>query len=197
MKEYTGKTVKIMTCSKCNTKCKHCYINYSGDFDPDELYNIVKNLKKKYEVKLNGTEPLLNEDYLKSFKIADEDIILTNGLVFKNNLELVDKIKEAGIKRICISYHFSLHEYISSIKKDYLEEIIPQIRNKGIDVELMCTISKLNYKNIDEFCKKAIELGANYIYFIEYMDTNKIDGLQINEDERKEFFKGRFSVKHK
>lgn len=42
MKEYTGKTVKIMTCSKCNTKCKHCYINYSGDFDPDELYNIVK-----------------------------------------------------------------------------------------------------------------------------------------------------------
>lgn len=189
MKEYTGKTVKIMTCSKCNTKCKHCYINYSGDFDPDELYNIVKNLKKKYEVKLNGTEPLLNEDYLKSFKIADEDIILTNGLVFKNNLELVNKIKEAGIKRICISYHFSLHEYISSIKKDYLEEIIPQIRNKGIDVELMCTISKLNYNNIDEFCKKAIELGANYIYFIEYMDTNKIDGLQINEDERKEFFK--------
>lgn len=189
MKEYTGKTVKIMTCSKCNTKCKHCYINYSGDFDPDELYNIVKNLKKKYEVKLNGTEPLLNEEYLKSFKIADEDIILTNGLVFKNNLELVDKIKEAGIKRICISYHFSLHEYISSIKKDYLEEIIPQIRNKGIDVELMCTISKLNYNNIDEFCKKAIELGANYIYFIEYMDTNKIDGLQINEDERKEFFK--------
>ena len=189
MKEYTGKTVKIMTCSKCNTKCKHCYINYSGDFDPDELHNIVKNLKKKYEVKLNGTEPLLNEEYLKSFKIADEDIILTNGLVFKNNLGLVDKIKEAGIKRICISYHFSLHEYISSIKKEYLEEIIPQIRNKGIDVELMCTISKLNYNNIDEFCKKAIELGANYIYFIEYMDTNKIDGLQINEEERKEFFK--------
>ena len=189
MKEYTGKTVKIMTCSKCNTKCKHCYINYSGDFDPDELYNIVKNLKKKYEVKLNGTEPLLNEDYLKSFKIADEDIILTNGLVFKNNLELVDKIKETGIKRICISYHFSLHEYISSIKKGYLEEIIPQIRKKDIDVELMCTISKLNYNKIDEFCKKAIELGANYIYFIEYMDTNKIDGLQINEDERKEFFK--------
>lgn len=189
MKEYSGKTVKIMTCSKCNTKCKHCYINYSGDFDPDELYNIVKILKKKYEVKLNGTEPLLNEDYLKSFKIADEDIILTNGLVFKNNLELVDKIKETGIKRICISYHFSLHEYISSIKKDYLEEIIPQIRKKDIDVELMCTISKLNYNKIDEFCKKAIELGANYIYFIEYMDTNKIDGLQINEDERKEFFK--------
>lgn len=189
MKEYTGKTVKIMTCSKCNTKCKHCYINYSGNFDPDELYDVVKNLKKKYEVKLNGTEPLLNEEYLKSFKIADEDIILTNGLVFKNNLGLVDKIKEAGIKRICISYHFSLHEYISSIKKEYLEEIIPQIRNKGIDVELMCTISKLNYNNIDEFCKKAIELGANYIYFIEYMDTNKIDGLQINEEERKEFFK--------
>ena len=105
MKEYTGKTVKIMTCSKCNTKCKHCYINYSGDFDPDELYKLVEQLKNKYEVKLNGTEPLLNEKYLKSFAIADEDIILTNGLVFKDNLELVDKIKEAGIKRIFRRYY--------------------------------------------------------------------------------------------
>lgn len=189
MKEYTGKTVKIMTCSKCNTKCKHCYINYSGDFDPDELYNLVEQLKNKYEVKLNGTEPLLNEKYLKSFAIADEDIILTNGLVFKDNLELVDKIKEAGIKRICISYHFFLHEHISSIKKEYLDDIIPKIREKGIDVELMCTISKLNYNRIDEICEKTINLKANYIYFIEYMDKNKIDGLTLNEEEKKEFFK--------
>ena len=189
MKEYTGKTVKIMICSKCNTKCKHCYINYSGDFDPDELYSLVKKLKEKYEVTLNGTEPLINEEYLKSFAIADGDIVLSNGLVFKDNLELVDKIKNAGIKRICISYHFSLHEYISSVKKEYLDEIIPKIRDKGIDVELMCTISKLNYNKIDEFCEKAIKLKANYIYFIEYMDKNKIDGLSLNKEERDEFFK--------
>lgn len=189
MKEYTGKTVKIMICSKCNTRCKHCYINYSGDFEPAELYNLVKTLKNKYEVRLNGTEPLINEEYLKSFAIADEDIILSNGLVFNNNLKLVDKIKEAGIKRICISYHFSLHEYISSVKKEYLDEIIPKIREKGIDVELMCTISKQNYGKIDEFCKKAVDLKANYIYFIEYMDKNKLDGFNLSKEERNVFFK--------
>ena len=189
MKEYTGKTVKIMICSKCNTKCKHCYINYRGDFDPDELYDLVKKLKEKYEVILNGTEPLINKEYLKSFAISDEDLILSNGLVFKDNLELVDEIKNAGIKRICISYHFLLHKYISSIKKEYLDEIIPKIRDKGIDVELMCTISKLNYNKIDEFCEKAIKLKANYIYFIEYMDTNKIKGLSLSKEERDEFFK--------
>ena len=189
MKEYTGKTVKIMTCSKCNTKCKHCYINYSGDFDPDELYDLVKTLKKKYEVRLNGTEPLINEEYLKSFKLAEEEIVLTNGLVFKDNLELVDKIKDTGVKRICISYHFLLQELISSVKKEYLDEIIPKIREKGIDVELMCTISKLNYNRIIEFCDKAISLGANYIYFIEYMDKNNLEGLSLTKEERNEFFK--------
>ena len=189
MKEYTGRSVKIMTCSRCNTKCKHCYINYSGEMDAEELYNLVKKLKEKYEVRLNGTEPLLNEEYLKSFAISDEDLALTNGLVFKDNLELVDKIKLAGIKRICISYHFSLHEFISSVKKEYLDEIIPKIRDKGIDVELMCTISKLNYNKIGEFCEKTVKLGANYIYFIEYMDKNKIDGLLLSEDERYDFFR--------
>ena len=191
-KEYTGKTVKIMICSKCNTKCKHCYINYDGNFDSEELYKLVKHLKKKYEVKLNGTEPLMDEVYLKSFACSDEELILTNGLVFKNNLKLVDKIINSGIKRICISYHFSLHEYISSVKKDYLDQLIPKIRKKGIDVELMCTISKINYDKILDFCKKAVELGANYIYFIEYMDNNKQslnnERYLMNSEERNVFF---------
>ena len=191
-KEYKGEFVKIMICSKCNTKCKHCYINYNGDFKPDELLDLVKTLKKKYKVRLNGTEPLMNEDYLKSFKISDEELVLTNGLIFKNNLDLVDKIINSGIKRICISYHFSLHNQISTVKKDYLEELISKIREKGIDVELMCTVSKINYDKIFEFCEKTIELKANYIYFIEYMDVakNKLNKNEytLNKEERKVFF---------
>ena len=188
--EYKGKTVKIMCCSLCNTKCSHCYINYSGNISPNELYKIVSSLIKKYEVKINGTEPLLNKKYLDSFKLSNEDIILTNGLVFKNNIDYVDDIISSGIKRICISYHFSLHEFISKVDKNYLDSIIPLIRKKGIDVELMCTISSINYDKILEFCDKAVELGANYIYFIEYMTKNDSDDRKflLTKEMRNKFF---------
>lgn len=90
--EYEGKSVKIMTCSNCNMKCKQCYVAYTGNFEKNKLLEVVKLLKNKYEVLLNGTEPLIN-NYLDSFKISDEKFILSNGLVFKNNLNLVNDIK--------------------------------------------------------------------------------------------------------
>lgn len=134
MKEYTGSTVKIMSCSKCNFKCSHCYIGYDSDFDSDELYNLVDQLRKKYKVKINGTEPLLNKNYLKSFDLAGEDIILTNGLVFKNNLSYIDEIAKTSIKRICISYHFGIHDLISKVSRSFIETLIPEVRKRGLDL---------------------------------------------------------------
>ena len=189
---YKGKSVKIMTCSKCNMKCKQCYIPYKGNFESEELYEIVKILKNNYEIFLNGTEPLLN-NYLDSFRVADEKIVLTNGLVFKNNLGLVDKIKQAGIKRVCMSYQFEIQSDIESVGLNFLDEIFPKIRQKGIDVELMCTITSKNYDKIDLICKKAIELKANYVYFIEFMyqgsAVTKLDKtLMLNDLQRSKFF---------
>jgi len=153
--EYTGKSIKIMTCSNCNMKCKQCYIAYKGNFKSKQLFDVVKLLKKKYEILLNGTEPLLNS-YLDSYKISNEKTILTNGLLFKNNLNLVDEIKAAGITRICMSYQYDIQKDIQSVDLNYLDEIFPKIRQKGIDVEMMCTITSKNYQQLDEICKKAI-----------------------------------------
>ena len=191
-KKYKDKAVKIMTCSNCNMACKQCYIPYSGNFASEELLEVVKNLKNNYEIYLNGTEPLLN-DYLESFKIAGEKIILTNGLVFQDNLDLVDDIKRAGIKRVCMSYQFDIQQDINSVGLSFLDELFPKIRAKGIDVELMCTITSKNYDKIDLICKKAFELQANYVYFIEFMyqgnAASKLDkSLMLNSVSRERFF---------
>ncbi len=56
-----------MSCSDCNTNCKHFYISYSysGNFSGDTLYTIAyKLIKNGYSVLINGAEPLLHEDYL-------------------------------------------------------------------------------------------------------------------------------------
>ena len=192
-KIYKGKAVKIMTCSNCNMKCKQCYIPYGGNFESKQLFDVVKNLKKDYDVFLNGTEPLLN-NFLDSFKVAGEKIILTNGLVFKDNLELVDKIKEAGIERVCMSYQFEIQKDIESVGLSFLDELFPKIRERGIDVELMCTITSKNYDKIDLICKKAKQLKANYVYLIEFMyqgnAISKLDKtLMLTDAQRSEFFK--------
>lgn len=82
-KIYDGKTIKIMSCRTCNKAYKFCYLNYNGDFDSVQLYNFIKINKDKYKIKINGSEPLMKEGFLKSFKLAGETMVLTNGLVFK------------------------------------------------------------------------------------------------------------------
>ena len=192
-KEFDGKLVKIMSCSNCNTKCKHCYISYKGSFSEDELFNIVKVLKNKYEIKINGTEPLLTPGYLKSFKEANEDKVLTNGLVFKDNYYYLDDVRNAGIKRVCISYHFELHDLISTVDKEYLRNLFPIVRKHGLNAEVMTTISSMNYDKVLEYCKEAIKMGANYIHFTNYMvqgSAKNIDrSLVLSDEQRKEFFR--------
>ncbi len=193
-KEFEGKIVKIMSCSNCNTKCSHCYISYQGNFKPDELLKTVKQLKKKYKVKINGTEPLLTPAYLDSYKEAEEEIILTNGLVFQNNEQLLQKIKEANLKRVCISYHFDLHDLISKVDKEYVKTLFPLVRSYGLNVEVMTTISSVNYQKVVEYCDQAVQMGANYIHFTNYMfqgsAKNGEKSLVLTQEQRTEFFKG-------
>ena len=199
--EYTGKSIKIMTCSNCNMKCKQCYIAYKGNFESKQLFEVVSLLRKKYEIYLNGTEPLLN-NYLDTYKISNEKLILTNGLVFKKNLDLVDKIKETGVNRICMSYQYEIQKDIESVSLNFLDEIFPKVRDKGIDVEMMCTITSKNYDKLEEICEKAISLKANYLYLIEYMYQgnahSKMDGkLKLTDRMRKKFFKNLKAVREK
>ena len=92
-KEFEGDSVIIMSCRKCNASCKHCYISYEGDLDGDKLYDMVSKLKNKYKVYINGTEPLLNKDFLRSYELAQYDEPITNGLLFYNNYDYIDELR--------------------------------------------------------------------------------------------------------
>ena len=78
MKEFSGKKVIIMCCSSCNMSCEHCYVSYKGNRKPSELLEIVKQLKNKYEVVLNGAEVLTNLGYLDSYKELEYKIKMMN-----------------------------------------------------------------------------------------------------------------------
>lgn len=169
MYEYDGKNVILMLCSKCNVNCKHCYVKYNGNFDKDIVKHLLEELRKKYFVILNGTEPILFPEYYELFSINEQERLLTNGLEFYRHPELIDIIKKYGIKEIAISYHFGMQDEISYVKSEWLEQIIRNLKNKDIKVKLMTTLSTDNYLLIDKMCKKAHDLGANTIKFTNYI----------------------------
>jgi len=193
MVEYTGNMVTILSCSDCNVKCKHCYISYSGKFEGENLANLVTKLRKKYTVRINGAEPLIHEDYLKAFSLSGQYGPLTNGLVFKNNYEYLDKIKEAGMRELYISYHFDFHDQVSLVDKKYLQELFKEIKKRGLNFVIMCTITSKNYMNIPQYCKQAVEFGASAIKFTNFLKQGKAKNMDsdliLSESQLKEFFR--------
>lgn len=181
MYEYDGKFVTIMLCSTCNIKCKHCYIKYKGDFDTTEVDKLINELQKKYIVMLNGTEPILNSDYYPLFKKCNQKKIMTNGYAIKKNPFIIDELKKWGITEIGLSYHFGIQDELSVVKENDLNSLIKLLKEKGMKVKLMTTLSKKNFNNIEDICKTAYNLGADYIKFTNMVYQGNATNLDRSE----------------
>ena len=202
MVEYQGKNVTIMCCSTCNVCCSHCYLGYKGDIFADTLYEIVKNLSKKYSVDLNGSEPLLNIDYLKSFKYIKQNRILTNGLIIHNNYNLLEKMKNNGIEWVGMSYHFNAQKDVSEVDLNIVEDDIKLLKERNFKVELMATVEKNNLYNIEMMVEKAIKLNADCIRFTNYLllgNAKKMNKKEfvLSQQQINEFFDQFYGAKKK
>lgn len=193
-KEYAGKEVTIMLCSSCNVNCRHCYISYEGDRNIKELSKMIYNLKNKgYEIDLNGAEPLINLQYLQFYKMTNSKSIMTNGLGIYQNPHIIELLKENNITTVEISHHFSLHDQISPIPLNIVEDVIKLCIDNGIKILINTTISKKNYMEIKSICEKAYELGASRIRFNNFINQgqaiqNNLKNFILNSEQISTFF---------
>lgn len=191
MKEFDGQYVTIMSCSDCNTKCKHCYVSYKGNFSGQKLYDLASKLKDKYELNINGTEVLLHEDFFDTYNLIGQRRLLSNGIIIHTNPSIIDKIKKSSIEMVAMSYHFVIQNDISSVSNKLLEENIKVLTNEGIKVELMCTVTKDNYDKIIQICDAVHHLGVKKVRFINYLKTGnatKLSDSNVLTDEQKKIF---------
>lgn len=192
MKEYNGKSVILMACSKCNVNCSHCYISYNGNRTAEDLLFLVKRLKEKYQININGAEVLTDFGYLQSCKEIEQHFILTNGKIFLVDETVCTKLKENNIQSVSLSYHFGIHDHLSPVKINDLDKIIKIIKSNNLDFRLMTTITSENYKLVPYMCKKAEELGARGIKFTNFVKQGSAKSLDdrniLNDNQIKEFF---------
>ena len=202
MVEYKGKEVILMACSSCNIKrCEHCYISYEGDRKPEELKKIASTLVDNYEVYINGAEVLVNKEYFDSYKIVNQNWMLTNGFEIYKNPDILDFLKDRGIEIVEMSYHFGIQDKISKINNAMLEKNIGYLKAKGMKFKLLVTINTENYNMIDQMCEKAIELGAYGIEFTNFLNQGNARNMDLSNllslNQINEFFEQLLKVRKK
>lgn len=186
-KEFDGKEVTIMTCSDCNTQCKHCYISYKGNFKAEHLFALAEKLRRKYRVLLNGTEILLHPNFFDTLQLVGQNFLLTNGIELYRNPDMIKTIAQCGIKYVGMSYHFGIHTQVSNVDTDLIECNIRNLKKYGIGTDLRVTITSQNYNLVKQMCRKAHCLGATGIKFTNYMQMGKalnLDRANILSDEQ-------------
>lgn len=191
MKEFSGENVTIMSCSDCNTRCKHCYVSYKGNIDGDTLYDMCNNLKDKYQLNINGTEVLLHKDYFKVYDLIGQKRLLSNGIIIDKDDSIIGDIQSSSIEMVAMSYHFIIHDGISLVSQKMLRDNILKLQKNGIKVELMCTITKDNYDKVLQICENIINMGVKKIRFINFLNTGNatdLDSSNILSDKQKEVF---------
>lgn len=178
--EFNGSTVMVMTCSNCNTKCEHCYIGYTGNFDGDKLYDMCVDWKKKYDIILNGTEVLIHPEYFSSLTLIHQPKVLTNGIAINTNPNILDTLIDCGVEMVLLSYHFGIHDKISKVQESMLKQTINQIVSKKLSVKLMVTITQDNYLLLNEICERVISLGVHHVKFTNCLRTGNAKNLPAN-----------------
>lgn len=180
MIQYNGKKLTIMACSQCNTACKHCYISYSGNRDPQELIDLVLRFRDKYKIEINGAEILTDLRYIESYPLVGQDFVMTNGIEIYKNPEILDYLISKGIKQIFMSFHFGIHDDISDVRKYMLEENISNILKRGLKLKLYVTVTQDNYNKVHEIVEKAKKYGAMSVRFTNYIRQG--NALELPEE---------------
>lgn len=141
---------------------------------------MCQKLSKKYTIILNGTEVLLNQGYLKSLAISKQKRVLTNGIIIHNNKDLLHRVYQTGTKSVALSYHYGIHDNISSTEYQTILDDIELIKEMGLEVTLMCTINKGNYDKVIKMCEFAVKYKVRNIRFFNYLKIG--NALELSDD---------------
>ena len=91
-----------------------------------------------------------------------------------------------------MSYHFSLHNIVSRVDKKIIIDNIENLKTKDFNVEIMSTVSKTNYMEIEEMVSEAISLKVDCIRFTNLFNegraTNIGDDLVLDDSQINQFF---------
>ncbi len=186
---------------RCNLLCAHCRAASHDDAYPDELTTedcrrVVDEILEagKPIIILTGGEPLMRADI---FEIAGyaagrglRVVMGTNGTLIDD--ETARRLKEVPVARLGISLDFPRAELQDDFrgKRGAFQQALSGIeaaRRAGIEVQINCTVTRLNLPHLDELLKLALDLKAVAFHPFLLVPTGRGKGLQPQELSPQEY----------
>ena len=166
--------------NKCNLNCRHCLASSTRDnrdLTTEELLGIIKQIieLKIFNVSLFGGEPLLREDFFIIVEALNKPWISlslnTNGTLITK--ELVKKLANSPIK----TYTVSLDGASSKVQDPFrgegsFKKNIEGIKNlieQRCSVLISTTVTRYNYRDVENIVLLGKNIGANRVRFNEVM----------------------------
>jgi len=127
---------------KCNMKCANCYLpnRTIADMDKNKLFNLIKKLPFRCEIRLIGAEPTMREDLpeiISEIKKTNHwPTLVTNGLKL-SKLSYVNLLKQSGLRFVTLS--------LNGGDNDMLYQKIDHMHCAGKKMKALENLSKLNF----------------------------------------------------
>jgi len=141
---------------RCQMACANCYLpnRLIPDMDVDRLYDVLRDLPAKTDIRLIGGEPTLRSDLIDIIKsisdLGHRPMLITNGLKL-SNLQYCEELKEAGLAYAQISLNGFDDDSIYKIidKMNCAQDKMRAIENCD-QVGIGVAVSTILIKNINE-----------------------------------------------
>ncbi|MFC2010942.1 radical SAM protein [Chloroflexota bacterium] len=158
----------------CNLFCAHCRASagnrsYADELSTEECYLLIDQILEIGSpiIILTGGEPLVRQDVFPIAKYAVNKglrvVMGTNGTLITE--EIAAKLKDIPISRLGISLDFPKPELQDNFrgKRSAFQSVMDGIAKShhvGIDIQINCTVTKLNVSYLDDLLALAQKVGA-------------------------------------
>ena len=186
---------------KCNLNCVHCRAAsdrgpYPGELDTEKCFEILKQIRRVGEpiVILTGGEPLLREDI---FELAERGtglglrmVMATNGSLL--TLDVVEKIKASGIKRVSISIDGAdehQHDRFRMVEGAFKQSMagIRLLKEACVEFQINTTVTQHNVHNIKDILDMSVGLEAAAHHLFLLVPTGRAKEMVDQEIEAEEY----------
>jgi heme b synthase len=175
----------------CNLHCAHCRASatgnkYDGELSTEESLRLVDQLKEAGNpiIILTGGEPLARSDVYSIAGYARSKglrvVMGSNGTLITP--QIAARLKGAGLSRVSVSLDFptpDLQDKFRGQQGAFAAAIagIRNIRAAGIELQVNCTLTRLNITYLDDLLALALNEGAVAFHPFFLVPTGRGKGL--------------------
>lgn len=185
----------------CNLFCAHCRASadnnqYSDELTTEECFRLIDQILEAGRpiIILTGGEPLVRKDVFQIAQYAVSKglrvVMGTNGTLITK--EIASQMKAIPISRIGVSLDFPNANLQDNFRGkagafDAVMSGITNSRQTGIEVQMNCTVTKLNAAYLDKLLFLALEVGAVAFHPFLLVPTGRGKGLESVELSPQEY----------